>query len=309
MFKKIISIILFFALGVAIGLAIYLREAIYSPYDNTAGDNIVFIVKNVSINNLAESLKGAGLIKSPIAFELYVKYKKFKLIKGKYELSASMSIASIAGKIARGDIIEYKVTIPEGWRITQIAERLEGRDIVSKIDFEEAAKGQEGYLFPDTYYIKSGTSAKSIIEMMKANFRTRTKDITATPDVVILASIVEREVSKTDDRSQIAAVYANRLKIKMNLEADPTVQYAKGSWAAITQADYRNVISPYNTYLNNGLPPGPICNPGLASLQAAANPAKSDYLYFFHTHDGRTIFSKTLEEHNNNLAKNRAGTL
>ncbi len=309
MFKKIIFIIIFLIIGLSIGIAVYLKESIYTPKDNNSKKIELFTVDKTSTKILSENLKSQGFIKSSLAFELYAKYKKFKLQSGQYELSGSMSVANIANKIASGEVAQFKVTFPEGWRLEQIADRLEARKIVSKDDFLKAAAGQEGYLFPDTYFIKSGMSAEDIVSLMKNNFKNRTANLVVTPDIVILASIVEREASKNDDRSQIAAVYANRLKLGMKMEADPTVQYAKGSWAAITQSDYHNVESPYNTYLQPGLPPGPICNPGLLSLEAATKPAQNDYLYFFHTKDGRTVFSKTFAEHDSNLAKYRAGKL
>ena len=309
MFKKLIFIILFIIIGITVGALYYLNDAFYQPIDPGSKEVQLFKVQKTSTKNLAADLQQAGLIKSPLAFEIYCKVKKIQLQSGQYELKTSMSIASIASKISSGDVAKLKVTIPEGWKISQISDRLEAGKIVKKVDFQKAADGQEGYLFPDTYFIPSGTSADNIVSLMKNNFKTRVKDLTITPDLVILASIVEREASSTDDRSQIAAVYANRLKTGMRLQADPTVQFAKGSWAAITQSDYEKVISPYNTYLNGGLPPGPICNPGLASLEAASKPATNDYFYFFHTKDGRTIYSKTYEEHSSSLNKYRNGQL
>lgn len=121
---------------------------------------------------------------------------------------------------------------------------------------------------------------------------------------VIIASIVEREAKFDEDRPKIARVYLNRLELGMKLEADPTVQYAKGSWDAIKLSDYQNVNSSYNTYLHAGLPPGPICNPGLESLQAVLSPDSNDYLYFFHKTDGHAVYSKTLEEHRSKLKEN-----
>lgn len=131
---------------------------------------------------------------------------------------------------------------------------------------------------------------------MRETFDQKTKKLRITPETVILASIVERESLGDEDRSQIAGVYANRIRQGIRLEADPTIQYARGSWVAITKDHYKSVISPYNTYLNDGWPPGPICSPGLKSLEAAAAPAKHDYLYFFHA-KGQTYFSKTYAEH------------
>lgn len=309
MLKRILLIIAVFLTGLFLGLLYYFNEAFYQPVAPKSQASQIVKIEKTSTPELADQLFTAGLIKSKIAFETYVKFKKMSLQTGQYELSPAQSIATIAHKIASGDIVKFKVTIPEGWRLTQIADRLAKREVVARADFLAAAEGQEGYLFPDTYLIPAGTSAQAIVAMMKQDFQSRTSGLAVTPDIIILASIIEREVSATDDRSQIAAVYTNRLKQGMKLQADPTVQYAKGSWAAIKQSDYQNTISDYNTYLHEGLPPGPICNPGLASIEAALHPATHDYLFFFHTSDGRTIFSKTYDEHSANLAKYRAGTL
>jgi UPF0755 protein len=169
--------------------------------------------------------------------------------------------------------------------------------LVKKVDFIKAAEGQEGYLFPDTYTFPVNTSSQDIIQVMKRNFEGKTRDLKPNLETMVLASIIEREAKYDEDRAEIASVYLNRLRTGMRLEADPTVQYAKGSWESITSTDYHSVFSPYNTYLHAGLPPGPICNPGLASIQAASNPSKTDYFYFLTTRDGHAVFSKTFEEH------------
>lgn len=304
MAKRLIIIFIILVIGLTSGSLYYLKQSIYTPLDSQNTQVVLFkISPQTSTKQLAQQLKTAGFIKSPIAFQFYCYVKKMKLQSGIYQLSSSMTVATIANYIASGKVAEFKVTFPEGWRITQMAERLESRDIISKEKFIKAAEGQEGYLFPDTYTFPSGISAKEIVDLMKNNFKKRTSGTTATPDIVILASIVEREANNKIDRPKVAGVYANRLKIGMRLQADPTIQYALGNWDSITRADYNSVQSPYNTYLNAGLPPGPICNPGLDSLRAAANPEKNDYFYFFNTRDGKTIYSKTLDEHNANLAK------
>jgi UPF0755 protein len=142
-----------------------------------------------------------------------------------------------------------------------------------------------------------------LIKLMRDNFDKRTKDLKITPETVILASIVEREAKDDAERGAIAQVYINRLAKGMKLEADPTIQYAKGNWKAVLLSEYRSVISPYNTYLNDGLPPGAICNPGLKSIEAVIDPTPHDYLYFFHA-KGETFFSKTYEEHVAKVRKN-----
>ena len=211
----------------------------------------------------------------------------------------------------------YKINFPEGYRMEQMGQRLEEYSIATYADFVKAAEEKEGYLFPDTYYFKKNENVDYIVKTMIDDFNNRTKDLKVSKEDLILASIVERETAG-DDRSTIAGIYKNRLNIDMKLDADPTVQYAKDSnsisnlsdnkilnfqfWKSITSKDYYAVDSLYNTYINTGLPPEPICNPGLKAINAALNPEKNDYYYFFHV-DGQIYPSKTLQEHNANKQK------
>ena len=176
-----------------------------------------------------------------------------------------------------------------------------------------ASEGKEGYLFPDTYRISAKASANEIIEKLTNNFKQKTAG-DVSQDVLTLASIVEREAKQDNERAKIAGVYQNRINIGMKLEADPTVQYGKDTnnakglvdfkyWQPISLADYTGVDSKFNTYLNAGLPPAPICNPGLKSIKASLNPEKHNYYYFFHLADGTAIYSKNLAEHNANKLK------
>lgn len=256
------------------------------------------LVAGTSRQQVAEQLEQAGLIRNTFAFYLYSKLTGGTLQPGIYELSASQSASTIAGMLAEGRIKQAKITLLEGWRAKDIEEYLvTEKGLKQMVGFSEAAEQYEGYLFPDTYQIKLDETIDELIALLRDNFKERTSKLSnVTPDAVIMASIVEREAASDADRPQIAAVYLNRLKIGMMLQADPTIQYAKGSWAAITLADYTNVESSYNTYKVDGLPPGPICNPGLKSIEAVLSPATHDYLFFFHA-KGQTFFSKTLAEH------------
>lgn len=304
MIKRIILILVFSLIGFIIGLTAYLFQTVNRPINPNSKENIVFKVNpHTPTESIASSLKDKSIISSPVAFRLYVAIFRINLKTGQYELSPSMSISEITEILSSGKVKTTKITLIEGWTIEQMGEKLEYKKIISKEDFIEKATGQEGYLFPDTYIFPIGITSQEIINIMKENFHQRTEGLNVTPDVVILASIVEREAKADEDRPLMAGVYANRLKNDMLLQADPTVQYAKGSWASITQDDYKNVISPYNTYLNKGLPPGPICSPGLKSLQAATNPAKHDYLYFYTPKSGSTLYAKTFEEHKANIRK------
>ncbi len=256
-----------------------------------------------STADIARRLEEQSLIRNSFSFFVYMKLVGGKLLPGIYEVSPSQSASAIGWAIGSGRYKTEKLTIIEGWRVTQIAEYITTvKKLANAEDFLSKATPFEGYLFPDTYEVRLDITSDQLIEMMRENFKKKTKDLTITPETVILASIVEREAQSETDRAPVAGVYSNRIKLGMKLDADPTIQYAKGSWKAITRDDYRSTISPYNTYLNNGLPPGPICGPGLASLKAAVDPAEHDYLFFFHA-KGQTHFSKTLSEHSAKVAQ------
>lgn len=200
---------------------------------------------------------------------------------------------------------DIQVTIVEGYRIEQIAQIMDQKGICKYADFINASEGNEGKLFPDTYRFFPSTPATDVVKTMLDNYAKKTASLSVNYRDLILASIVEREATNDMERPLIAGVYQNRLDIDMKLDADPTVQYAKeiglGAtgeyWEKITRDDYSSVISPYNTYLNKDLPPAPICNPGLKSIQAALNPSTHSYYYFLHK-DGKLIMSRTLGEHN-----------
>jgi len=263
------------------------------------------------------------------------------LAAGDYELSKSMSTPEIIQVLAKGEVKRGLVaTIPEGWRTEQIADRLDASGFTQRADFLQAVSNPqtvpgfdvlpppapqrlEGYLFPETYEVPQPVSGSRAAELMVRMFAQRIGDALRTPSetglssqqVITLASIVEREAKIPSERATIASVYLNRLKQDMPLQADPTVQYAIATrdgpaataynyWRDLSAADLQ-VDSPYNTYAHAGLPPGPICNPGEASIRAVLAPAKTDYLYFVATADGSGthLFARTLDEHNANVAR------
>ncbi len=215
-----------------------------------------------------------------------------------------------AQELANAKKPDVAITIIEGWRREQIAVKLEELGICPADAFMTASKGKEGMLFPDTYRFFTNTPAEEVVRTLTTNFSTRTAGNTPSAEQLILASIVEREAKTSDERPLIAGVYQNRLTIGMKLDADPTVQYGRDQnliesgisykkvsyWKPITRSDYKGVLSPYNTYISETLPPSPIANPGLASIKAAMNPSSHDYYYFLHR-DGRIFLSKTLSEH------------
>src|SRR5262249_12031328 len=234
----------------------------------------------------------------------------------------SANAIQVYRRLARGDVYVRTVVIPEGYNIFEIAQALEASGLGSSAEFTKIAHSQriliadldpeakslEGYLFPDTYRFMRTQSLEDIAAAMVKRFRQEARALGLDHDVhrvVTMASIVEKETSVAEERPLVASVYYNRLAQKMGLYADPTVVYA-----ALLAGRYRGAIyqsdlqfkSPYNTYLYRGLPPGPIANPGRASLQAAMQPANSDYLYFVSDNNGHHRFARTSREHGRNVA-------
>ncbi|MFN8482038.1 MAG: endolytic transglycosylase MltG [Anaerolineae bacterium] len=287
---------------------------------------------------VADNLKQRGLIKDPTLFRLLLRVQgaDTKLEAGTYELRQTMTPREIAAALQQGRTSTVNVTIPEGWRAEEIAALLASRGLVDQTEFMRLVRtGEgfnypflppagangvrlEGYLFPDTYtFDVSKSGARVVIDRMLRNFGDRTgadigataakSDLGSLQNVLALASIVEREAQIAEERPHIAGVYANRLKQGMKLDADPTVQYAMGFdtgrgtwWRPLTPDDYR-FDSPWNTYVNPGLPPGPIANAGLDAIKAALNPMPTQDLYFVAQKDGSHVFAKTFEEHVRNV--------
>lgn len=258
------------------------------------------------------------LIRSKWAFYLLARSDVMMLKAGHYKLSPAMRLDEILNKIKDGEVDAYSITIPEGYRSLQIAKLLGQVEKIDVLEFVEAASGKEGTLFPDTYLFPKGYEPSKIVHDMQANFEKRTKDLDVDEESLIIASIVEREALNDDERKKIAAVYSNRLRENMLMQADPTIRYSLDSktfldgkgvdfefWQPITRADISSLVSEYNTYKQKGLPPAPICNPGLKSIEAAVNPEEnfSDYYYFFHDESQAIHFSKTYNEHLQGIEK------
>lgn len=278
------------------------------------------IAKGGSFSEVSQKLLDEDLIKSSFFFTLFAKQLGLseKIQSGTFKLSSSMSAEEIL-KTITGNPIDDWVTLLEGWRIEEMAEELNSKFEFRNSDFLAVAK--EGYMFPDTYLFPKDYSPEQIAKMMMDNFekkytaelRTKIKSLGLSEDQgVTLASIVEREARSYDARKMVASILLKRLKIGMGLNADATVQYAIGyqpqekSWwkRHLTREDLK-VESRYNTYLYRDLPPTPICNPSLSSLQAVADADSSiPYLYYYHDSKGNSHYAKTLEEHNQNVANN-----
>lgn len=298
--KLYIALIIIAVVFLVTGLLI--RQAVYQK----AGKDTKFIVQEGDgTREIGAELKKEKLIFSSAFFSYYIYQKHILLQPGVYKITKNMKVLDIISLLHAGKVEQNVVTIPEGWRLTQIDELLSQKKIIKKGELIKIASADEGYLFPDTYFLPLDITPSEIRSLMIDNFNKKTADLKISKQDIIIASIVEREAKFDEDRAKIAGVYLSRLDIDMNLEADPTVQYAKGSWDSITLADYRNVQSKYNTYLYAGLPPGPICNPGIKSIEAALNPEKDGSLYFFHKSDGHAVYAKTLKEHQANVEKYR----
>ena len=279
---------------------------------------------------IARQLADAGVIRDVNSFRLalWLSGKGRHLQAGEYRFDRPVTAREVADKIARGEIYVRPITFPEGLAIKQMAALYESKGFGPAQDFLAAAgnaalvsavdsdaKDLEGYLFPDTYNLKRKENAEQLVpKMVTAFMKAITPELLEKADqrgltvrqLVTLASIVEKETGNKDERPLVAAVYANRLRIGMPLQCDPTVIYAlerAGRYNGNLTRENLQYDSPYNTYRYPGLPPGPIASPGRASIEAAANPAPVDYLYFVSRNDGTHAFAKTLDEHNRNVQK------
>ena len=290
--------------------------------------HIVEIPKGASAGRIGRILAERGIIRSAVGFDLLARLtgKSAELKPGAYRLSPSMRPGDIMDKIIKGEICAKWVTIPEGFTVRQIAERLAARGLVNEDRFLYlASNGRsfnvafphgdnlEGYLFPDTYLIPIGVSEEAVIRQMLDCFNRRVVGSTGHAsmplyEIVILASMIEREARVPKDRPLVSAVLRNRLNRGMPLEVDATVLYALGRHKSRVLYSDLEVDSPYNTYQYAGLPPGPIANPGLSCIEAALHPANVDYLYYVAKPDGSHIFSRTLAEHQHNIQLARRGS-
>jgi UPF0755 protein len=290
------------------------------PYAGFSEPVILEIPRGSTTREIASRLAASGVVESPWQFLAARALRpSAKLQAGEYRFAEPASALDVYGRIARGDVFHHEVVIPEGFNMFDIAALLEKQGLASAADFLEAARDPslirdlapeartlEGYLFPDTYRVPSRTPPRELCRILTRRFRAEWKKLQADADAhrtVTLASLVEKETGVPEERPLVASVYHNRLRIGMKLDCDPTTLYA-----AILEGRYRGAIHvsdlasthPYNTYKHPGLPPGPIANPGEASLRAALNPADTPYLYFVAHPDGsgRHQFSKDLASHN-----------
>jgi UPF0755 protein len=307
----------------------WLYYSVGQPYKGYAGsEQFVEIPAGSGSAAMGRRLADAGIVRSATTFRVavWLSGSGRRLQAGDYRFDTALSAGQVVDKIARGDVYARAITFREGLTAREMAAVFENGGFGSAAEFLEAsrnaelirgldpaARDLEGYLFPDTYTLPRRVTAAELVERMVVRFqKVMTPELQAQAsarglsvrELVTLASLVEKETGKPEERTIVAGVYSNRLKIGMGLQCDPTVIYAlmlAGRYDGNIRRDDLRIDSPYNTYRYAGLPPGPIAAPGEASLQAAANPADVPYLYFVSRNDGSHVFSSTLDEHNRNV--------
>ena len=321
--------IVIFGLLLAVAGGYFFWRALTQPYKGFSEPaKHVEIRRGQRTNAILHQLQREGVLRDAFIPLIYMQTlrRNDSLKAGIYEFSKPLAAADVIEKLVRGDVVLRSVTIREGLDRFSVARLFVGEgfgtveewrkltDDPERIrDLAPDATSLEGYLFPDTYKFSPGTSARTIVEAMVQNFRKSFGDQLAfittglsLHETVTLASIVETEARRAEERPLVASVYVNRIRKRMLLGADPTVIYAlklAGRWNGnIRKADLQ-LDSPYNTYKVPGLPPGPIANPGAASLRAAAAPATTGFYYFVARHDGSHAFSTNIDEHNRNVEK------
>jgi UPF0755 protein len=282
-------------------------------------DKIVNIPHGSGIRDIADVLQREGVIDQPWVFigGVLVLKAREDLKAGEYQFVAHASLRDVVATIVDGKVISHQISLPEGLTSEQIVARLLQDDILTG-NIKEIPR--EGSLLPDTYNFTRGISREQIIQRMQAAQQRLVKEVwdrhspdlpLKTPDqLVVLASLVEKETAKPDERTRVAAVFVNRLKQRMRLQSDPTIIYGlvggKGTLGRPIMKSEIDQPTPYNTYQIDGLPPGPICNPGRASLEAAANPARTRELYFVADGAGGHVFAENYDQHQKNVARLRS---
>jgi UPF0755 protein len=308
----------------ALAAAAWIAYVCFIPVPRFATPKAVSVDQGDSLGVVARRLASAGVVRSARAMVLYAELSGGgrNLKPGDYAFSGGESVPEVLRHLINGDFVAVTVAIPEGATLNQIAERLEEEGLVCQKQFEDAARwgplpaalgleplGAEGYLFPATYRFSPHASSGRILSSMLGRFYSALPPGTeerlfelhsSAHELVTLASIIEKEAKVAGERPTIASVFYNRLRLGMPLQSDPTAQYnPQGEIEPAATAVH--TASAYNTYSFNGLPPGPIANPGMSSIMAALYPAHTDYLYFVARDDGTHIFSRTLREHDRNI--------
>jgi UPF0755 protein len=315
--NAVISI--FVLLAVVAGVVLFIGKERFEQPGPLPQDRIVNIPRGSGIRDIADVLTQQGIVDQPYVFigGVLVLKAREDLKAGEYQFKAHASLRDVVATMVEGRVIEHQVSIPEGLTSEQIVARLQDDDVLTG-DIKEVPR--EGTLLPNTYDFTRGVTREQMIQRMQTSQQRIVREIwdhrspdlpLKTPDqLVILASVIEKETGKPDERTRVAAVFVNRLKQKMRLQSDPTIIYGlvggKGTLGRPIMKSEIEQPTPYNTYVITGLPPGPITNPGRASLEAAANPARTRELYFVADGTGGHAFAETYEQHQKNVARLRA---
>jgi UPF0755 protein len=326
--KRLFLLVILIAIVAGAG-AWWMYSQVIEPYRGYTGPEVfVDIPPGSSPAEIRSRLVSAGVVRDGRTFQvaLMISGRSRGLRAGEYRFDTPLHALDVVDKIARGDVYRRRLTFREGLTIADMAQVFEERGFGKADEFTTAAanagliadldpgaRDLEGYLFPETYALPRGTSAAAVVAQMVDGFKNvMTPELRAAAtgagltvrQLVTLAALVEKETGTPEERPLVAAVYANRMKIGMAMQADPTVIYAlqkAGKYTGNLRREDLQFDSPYNTYRYPGLPPGPIAAPGKASIEAAAKPADVDYLYFVSKNDGSHVFASTLAEHNRNV--------
>lgn len=321
---KILMVSFIIILIIFLSLGLYAYEEFKPP--NDFEPKKIYIKDGMSPKEIGEMLKREKIIKNVSLFVIFAKYYEIdeKLKSGIYEFNEKMNLKEVLFKLTQGGVPPFiKVTIKEGQTLKEIAALFEESGLCTKEKFLEEtnkielykdyifedAKSLEGFLYPDTYFFERENLNKNIV-MMLENFNKKFYEVYKgyqgslnKYDILKLASIVEKEAMVDEERNLIAGVFLNRLEIGMPLQADPTLKYILDNPSYTLTSKQLEIDSPYNSYKYNGLPPTPICNPSIKSIEAVLNPQKTDFLYFVADGNGRHLFAKTFEEHLRNIHK------
>lgn len=305
--------------------AAWLWQDLHTPATLPPGGAVISVGPGESFRTTSSRLQAAGVVRHAWVLSLWARWHALdRLVRsGDYRFEQALSPIEVLDLLRSPMAALHRVTIPEGTTLNQVTALLAAagfagtdqflcvaRDPQFLLSLDVPASGLEGYVFPDTYAFAWNTPPQRILTTMVERFRQETAPLhplrldagMSESDMVILASIIEKETGAPDERPMVSAVFHNRLRLGMPLQSDPTATYGRDVRGLPTASDI-TVESPYNTYLHTGLPPGPICNPGVAALRAALRPASVPYLYFVSRNDGTHVFSRTLDEHNRAVAR------
>ncbi len=298
-----------------------------------SGERFVEIAPGTGTAGIAAELQKAGIVRSAYAFEAVRAWKTVAggagtLKAGEYRFDHAASVLEVYDRLRRGDVYTITLVVPEGFNIFDIADAVQVAKLGTRDEFLKAemlhvelvrawspqALSLEGYLFPDTYKFSRHATSVQMLSAMVKRFGQQAARLgltgTDVSRMVTMASLIEKEVHVDAERPEVASVFENRLAMGMPLQTDPAVIYAsllRGTWTGVIHQSELHSDSAYNTYAHAGLPPGPVCNPGVAALKAAMHPAKTEYLYFVADANGHTKFAKSLADHNANVAAYHAG--